>query len=587
MRAIGAVAILIRCALLAPSVAGVAAEPAPRAHPPALAALAREFREWRDRRSPGIPDYGTEADTKSKELPGFRKRLAALDLGTWSVHDKVDFLVLQIEMDDLDFDLNIIRQPRRNPNFYVTQAANRVARLVGGRFQTAPGITVPYAPMRADAIVKALDETSAIVDQAASTLTEAVPEMADMAIQRLENVRQNYGEFARLVAPHVPEATRAPLTSAADRAGTRLEAYRQWLQETRPRMTTPWYIGRPAFDWYVKRVFLLPYDSDSLLVVAASESARNWAFLQFERQKNRHLPDPGTVARLPGRPPKDMAQYSELKDATDVMSRLWAESQELFTRPGYVGPMRIQGGASWIEPFGQLSFPTEPIRPGEKLQFTTPMDHWWSKIYWEAGHRRDPGDNHPHSDYPGHTFEGAVSQRTTCDLRRGHNSRGDSWTEYMEEVQLQLDYPFVRGGRSREIMVGLSLMRAERVYTAVKFSDGSMKPDELVQHFMENVPWMEPFVARHHELWRKFDGNPVDTVLYQMGKFEIYKLMSRQMQKLGDAFNLREFHDALLATGQIAVPLAAWEMTGDDEAIKHLWQPAPLPSLPARGTRKR
>jgi hypothetical protein len=582
MRSIGATATIVSGALLASPAAT-----ADHTHPAALTALVKEFRAWRDQRPDGIPDYGAAAEAQKKGLPDFRKRLAALDPSGWTVHDKVDWLMLQLEMDDLDFDLDIIRQPRRNPNFYVTQAASRVSRLVGGRFQTAPGITVPYDAKRADAIIKALDATPAIVDQAAGTLTEAVPEMADMTIQRLENVRQNYGEFARIVGQHVPESYRAPLTAAADRAGARLEQYRQWLQDTRPRMTTPWYIGRPAFEWYVKRVFVLPYDSDQLLVDAATERARNWAFLQFERQKNRKLPDPSTVTRLPGHDPKDMAEYSALKDATDVMSRLWAEKMGLFTRPDYVGPMRIQGGAVWIEPFGQMSFPTEPIREGEKLQFTTPPDHWWSKIYWEAGHRRDPGDNHPHSDYPGHTFEGAVSRRTTCELRRGHNSRGDSWTEYMEELQLQLDYPFVRGARSRELMFGLALMRAERVYTAVKLCDGSMTPDQLVAHFMENVPWMEPYVARHHELWRKFDGNPVDTVQYQMGKFEIYKLLARRMQQLGDKFDLREFHDALLATGQIAVPLAAWEMTGLDDGVKHLWQPAPLPPLSGRETRTR
>jgi hypothetical protein len=283
---------------------------------------------------------------------------------------------------------------------------------------------------------------------------------------------------------------------------------------------------------------------------------------------------------MPGRPPRDTAEYAEWKDATDVMSRIWAEEVDLFTRPDYVGAMRIQGGAVWIEPFGQLSFPTDPIAEGDKLQFTTAPEHWWSKIYWEAGHRRDPGDNHPHSDYPGHTFERAVSRRTTCELRRAGNSRGDSWTQYMEEAQLQLDYPFVRGPRGRELMFGLAIMRAERVYTAVKFCDGSMTPDELVNHFMKTVPWMEPFVAKHHELWRKFDGNPVDTVLYQLGKFEIYKLLSGRMQQLGDKFKLREFHDALLATGQIAVALARWEMTGADDGVKDLWKSEPIPPLP-------
>ena len=52
------------------------------------------------------------------------------------------------------------------------------------------------------------------------------------------------------------------------------------------------------------------------------------------------------------------------------------------------------------------------------------------------------------------------------------------------------------------------------------------------------------------------------------------------MQQLGDRFELRHFHDELLATGQIPVALARWEMTGNDDGVKHLWQAAPLPALP-------
>ena len=100
--------------------------------------------------------------------------------------------------------------------------------------------------------------------------------------------------------------------------------------------------------------------------------------------------------------------------------------------------MRDRDGGIWIEPFGMLAFPTTPIGKGEKAEFLVPPDHWFSKIYWETGHRLDPGTNHAHSDYPGHTFEGFVSNRATCELRRGHRTRGDAWTYYMEDAQLQL-----------------------------------------------------------------------------------------------------------------------------------------------------
>jgi uncharacterized protein (DUF885 family) len=149
----------------------------------------------------------------------------------------------------------------------------------------------------------------------------------------------------------------------------------------------------------------------------------------------------------------------------------------------------------------------------------------------------------------------------------------------MEEVQLQADYPFVQGPRVREWMYSLHIMRAERVHVAVKFADGSMTPKEVADHFMKTVPGMEPHVARQHEVWRKY-VDPAQVLTYQVGRTQVYKLLADRMKQLGDKFDFREFHDALLATGQIPVSLARWEMTGLDDEAKTFWRPSspPVPS---------
>jgi hypothetical protein len=538
-------------------------------HPADLAALAGEFRQWRGKSSADTSDYAARTAKQREGLAAFKRRFEALPADSWPVHAKVDYLVLRSEMDDLDFDLRVIRQVSRNPDFYVTEAARAVSRHIGGRYQTGPGVPVPYDAKRADAILAGLKSTAGIVGQAPKNLTEAVGEMADMAIERLEGIQENYRELAKVVGPHLPEAQRSQIGPAAEEAGAAMAKYRDWLRANRSKMTAPYAIGRPAFEWYVQNVMMMPYDSDQLLMQAEMERVRGWAFLALEQQKNRHLPQIAAA--------KDNHQYSEWKDATDVLSRRWAEDLELFTPPDYVGPMRDREGGVWIEPFGMLAFPTEPIPEGHKAEFLVAPDHWFSKIYWEVGHRLDPGTNHPHSDYPGHTFEGAVSRRTSCELRKGHRSRGDAWTYYMEEVQLQTAYPFVQGARVREWMYSLHIMRAERIHVAVKFADGSMTPQQVSEHFMKNVPGMEPHVAQKHEVWRKY-VDPAQVLTYQVGRTQIYKLLADRMKQLGPEFKLPEFHDALLATGQIPVSLARWEMTGLDDEVKTFWRRASLPA---------
>ena len=566
------------CALLLLATSAVAQSPSEQEHPPELVSLAKEFRSWKGARSGEVPDYVERVQEQRRGLKDFKKRLKALSPRGWSVHAQVDYLVLLIEMNSLDYNLNVVQQVSRNPDFYTMAAVNGVARHVGRRYQMGPRVTVPYDAKRAEAIVEALEGTPAIVGQARNALTQGVPEMADMAVEKLENVRENYAEFARVVGPHLPGPYQSQIGPAAEKAGAALEDYRNWIQANRSDMTAPYAVGQAAFDWHVQNVLAMPYDSGDILMQAEMERLRNWAFLQFERQMNTRLPRYGGFDTPPARPAKSNEEYAEWKDATDVLSRLWAEENSLFTRPDYLGPMRHEDGGVWIEPFGFMAFPTDSKPEGTKTEFLLAPDHWFSKAYWEVGHRLDPGTNHAHSDYPGHTFERAVSQKTTCELRRGHNTRGDAWTYYMEEAQLQLDYPFVRGPRVREWMYSLAIMRAERLYIAVKMADGSMTPEQVGDYMMEAVPWMDPHVARKHEVWRKY-VRPTSVLSYQVGKFEIYKLLRDEMMERGDDFDLRAFHDSLFATGQIPISLARWELTGNDTDVRHLWESKPMPSI--------
>ena len=115
--------------------------PGPDEHPAELIQLTEEFRPLRlatDKPQPilgwgsGVrPDYAAHARTAGRQkekLPEFRARLEALDTSDWSVHEKIDYLLLRSEMDRLEFDLYVWRQTSRNPSFYVNQAIRNVGR---------------------------------------------------------------------------------------------------------------------------------------------------------------------------------------------------------------------------------------------------------------------------------------------------------------------------------------------------------------------------------------------------------------------------------------------------------------------------
>ena len=109
--------------------------------------------------------------------------------------------------------------------------------------------------------------------------------------------------------------------------------------------------------------------------------------------------------------------------------------------------------AVYLEPFDFMAFPTRgPSGPNTKTRFLLPPDHYFSSSISGSGcsaSTRGPTTRTP--TIPA-TSSRASSAGAACELRRGHNTRGDAWTNYLEEVQLQVNYPFVNGPRSRELL---------------------------------------------------------------------------------------------------------------------------------------
>src|ERR1044071_6573578 len=109
-------------ASLALMATAVAAAEAPASSYQSLASL---FSDWRPFNHPAIvkgrPDYSAAAMAKkAEELAAFRARLKAIDTSGWSTEQKNDYLIVEAEMNGLDFFLRILKPWQRDPNFYAT-----------------------------------------------------------------------------------------------------------------------------------------------------------------------------------------------------------------------------------------------------------------------------------------------------------------------------------------------------------------------------------------------------------------------------------------------------------------------------------
>lgn len=70
-------------------------------------------------------------------------------------------------------------------------------------------------------------------------------------------------------------------------------------------MTARAGVGKPAYDWFLANVRLMPFTSDEVVTLAERELTRFWADYATERHRNRKLPNYSCPSR-----PRNMRRSS-------------------------------------------------------------------------------------------------------------------------------------------------------------------------------------------------------------------------------------------------------------------------------------
>jgi uncharacterized protein (DUF885 family) len=545
----------------------------PISKPPAanLQALAKEFFAWRAGTQPATyddvnrverpqgwtPDFSASAlrqhDERQKK---FHDRLDALDHSGWTVADSVDYLFLRGAIERVNYELNIVRSARRNPDFYVHQTLGIIYELILQQ--------QPFSEARAKNIVLRVQSIPNTVKHAKENITEGVRFFADIALANLDGVREKLDRVVRGLTPLFPKAQQKPLSEAAKRAAAALEDYAAWIKQQRPAMGANFVIGAQSYDWYLRNIALIPFTREEMLLLARLEWERAVAFHHYEGLRNAEIPKPALF--------KNSVEQIEASKRHEQAIRELMVKKGMLDVPewmGHYGNLKMPDYIAALSHLGVVDDLTGPSRLGENGVSYIP-EPAPNLSFFRLASAQDPRPIIVHEGTPGHYFQLCLSWAHLDFIRRHYIDSGpiEGLGFYAEEMMLQHGL-FDDAPHTREIIYRFMRLRALRVEVDIKLATGEFSIQDAGRYLAETVP-MDQKTAEQEAAF--FASNPGQAISYQIGKIQIVHFLTAAKIKLGPAFNLRAFHNFLWQNGNVPVVLLQWEFLGKGHEVRKFFE---------------
>jgi uncharacterized protein (DUF885 family) len=548
-----------------------AALAAPADYQSRLIDLERRYTMWSFEQNPssatdaGIHTYDSRlADYSARtqaaqmvQLRKFRNELAALQpaAGT-SPHDRVDYLLIRSNIEADWWGRTVLRGLQRNPSIYEGECSNAIFSIIK-RHYDSDEVRIRSAIARLRACPRVLEEGRA-------NLTQPVREFAQIASDDIRDGDALYTTSLDEVARDTSAQTREQLAAAQKVALDGLHGYRAWLDSHMTSFPAGGFaVGRKQYDWFLRRVLMLPFDSSEVATIGRLELARDRALEVWERSRDAHEPK-ATPAPTFATKEEFLAYYER------SLQRLvsFINSRQIVTIPSYIGPFHIvevPKALAATYPGGFMNPPQMFSNDQQGFYFVPDFSSANQSFFVEQA-RQSVLPLLGHEGIPGHFLQFTYAYHNPDYVRHVQQDGvfAEGWAFYGEEM-LMREGLYDDDPGARQQVIHLMRHRATRIGVDVGLATGAMTLPQAIAYFEKNAG-IDEVTARGEAT--RFAMDPGQAIDYLTGKTQIEMLIGMVHDREGANFTLQAFHDRLLSYGTVPYSTIRYEWLGDDAWLR-------------------
>ena len=536
----------------------------------ALHKLANDYYNWRNENDPvsssnaglhtwddRLADFSpAKIAERAQHVRALLDKVRAMKIDTWPKDEQIDAILFRSQLENVDFQNRVLKFERTNPQTYIGECVSAIFSLLKKEYDTPR-----KRALSATARLKAMRP---MLKQGLTNLQNPVKLYAKLAIDSARSIDPLLKDSLMALDVDLAPNEHEELIKARDAALSAAHSYADDLEKRMPKMVEFVPMGEASYNYYLKRVLLLPLDGREVEMIGRVENARYRALEALLPDPKLADPDPKRAANIP----PDQASFLKAYESRETEMINFLKEHNLISLPNYLGPFQIRQLPEAFKPTSPGGFMNPPgVYDKDSTGFYfIPTYNPQSKNFYIRAAIEDPRPILGHEGIPGHFLQLSIANHLTDEIRRQHQDGVfvEGWALYGEEMLMRTGlYP--NNSPAQGQILRLSRYRGARIGVDVNLHTGKWTFEQAVKYFMD-AGGLDREAAEGEAAGAA--SNPHQKISYIIGKWQIMNLLGRYKDRQGDNFRLGQFHDDLIKNGSLPVSVIEWLLLDDDSSIK-------------------